>query len=69
MAGATRSRNAALERLEASGAEILRTDRDGAVVVLLWGDALSAAAVASGRTVGAPAQGTRERDGPTTTRE
>jgi competence protein ComEC len=59
----------ALERLEASGAKVMRTDLDGAVVVELRWDSLSAAATASDRTVAVPVQGTRERDGPTTTSE
>jgi hypothetical protein len=47
----------------------MRTDLDGAVVVELRWDSLSAAATASDRTVAVPVQGTRERDGPTTTSE
>lgn len=60
---------AVLERLEACGALVLRTDRDGAIVLDLGQGVLTAEGVASGRRVDAAVQSTREEGGPTTTSE
>lgn len=58
-----------LERLEACGAAVLRTDLEGAVVLDLREDTVTGEGAASGRSVAAAVQGTRETDGPTTTSE
>jgi competence protein ComEC len=58
-----------LGRLAACGAAVMRTDRDGAVVIRLRGGRPRASGTASGGTAAAPAQVVRERDGPTTTSE
>ncbi len=61
---------AVLGRLEACGACVLRTDRDGAIVLDLWGGGLlTAEGTASGRNAAAALHGTRETEGPTTTTE
>jgi competence protein ComEC len=60
---------AVLERLEACGALVLRTDREGAIVLDVWEGSLTAEGVASGRTVTAVAHGMRETEGPTTASE
>jgi competence protein ComEC len=58
-----------LERLEASGARVFRTDRDGAIVLDLWDGFLTAEGTGSGRGATAAVHGTRETEGPTTTSE
>ncbi len=60
---------AVLERIEASGALVLRTDRDGAVVLDVWEESVTAVGTASGVSAAATLHGTRETGGPTTTSE
>jgi len=60
---------AVLKRMEASGALLLRTDRDGAVVLDVWDGSVTAVGTASGTTAAAALHGTRETEGPTTTSE
>ena len=48
---------AVIDRLRAGGASVLRTDRDGAVLVSIRGDAVRARAVGSSRTATVPLRG------------